>query len=81
MGAPEGFPGDSVVRNLPANGGDIENSGSIPESGRFPWNREWQPTPVFLPEKFHGEKILAGCSPQGHKESDMAEWPSTDTGH
>ena len=29
--------------------------GSIPESGRFPWRRKWQPTPVFLPGKSNGE--------------------------
>jgi len=28
-----GFPGGSVVKNLPANAGD---KGSIPELGRFP---------------------------------------------
>ena len=26
----------------------------MPGSGRFFWRREWQPTPVFLPGKFHG---------------------------
>ena len=35
--------------------------------------REWLPTPVFLPGEFHGQKSLAGCSPWGHKESDMTE--------
>ena len=35
----------------------------------------WQPTPVFLPEKFHQQRSLVGYSPQGHKESDMTEWP------
>ena len=29
---------------------------SIPGLGRPPWRRKWQPTPVFLPGKFHGEK-------------------------
>ena len=23
------------------------------------WSRKWQPTPVFLPEKFHGQRSLA----------------------
>ena len=27
------------------------------------WIRKWQPTPVFLPGKFHGPKSLAGYSP------------------
>ena len=31
-----GFPGDSVVKNLPANAGDIRDMGSIPESERSP---------------------------------------------
>ena len=33
---------------------------SIPGSGRFPWSRKWQPTPVFLPGKFHGQRSLVG---------------------
>ena len=37
-----------VVKNLPANAGDIRDTGSIPGSGRS-LSREWQPTPVFLP--------------------------------
>ena len=31
-----GFPGGSVVKNLPVNAGDTRDSGSIPELGRFP---------------------------------------------
>ena len=34
------------------------------------WRRKWQPTPVFLPGKFHGQRSLAGYRPWGHKESD-----------
>ena len=33
----------------------------------------WQPTPVFLPGKFHGQRSLAGYSPRGHKELDTTE--------
>ena len=29
----------------------------------FPWKRKWQPTPVFLPWKSHGQRNLAGYSP------------------
>ena len=29
------------------------------------WRREWQPTPLFLPGKSHGQRILAGYSPWG----------------
>ena len=42
-------------------------------SRRYPWRRKWQSTPVFLPEESHGQKSLAGYSPWGRKESDMAE--------
>ena len=35
--------------------------------------RQWQPTPVLLPGKFHGWRSLVGCSPWGCKESDMTE--------
>ena len=37
--------------------------------GKTPWRREWQPTPVFLPGKSHGERSPAGCGPWGHNES------------
>ena len=29
---------------------------------KIPWRRKWQPTPVFLPGEFHGQKSLAGYS-------------------
>ena len=35
------------------------------------WRRQWQPTPVLLPGKSHGQRSLLGFSPQGHKEWDM----------
>ena len=34
---------------------------------KIPWKRKWQPTPVFLPGEFHGQRSLAGYSPWGHK--------------
>ena len=38
---------------------------------KIPWRKKWQPTPVFLPGKSHGQRSLAGYSPWGCKESDM----------
>ena len=35
--------------------------------------RQWHPTPVLLSGKSHGRRNLVGCSPWGHKESDMTE--------
>ena len=58
-----GFPGGSVIKNLPANAGGL---GLIPGSGRCPFpGRKWQPTPVFLPGRSHGQRSLAGYSPWG----------------
>ena len=37
------------------------------------WRRKWQPTPVFLPGKSHGQRNLVGYSPWGRKESDTTE--------
>ena len=37
------------------------------------WRRKWQPTPVLLPGKFHGQRSLVGYSPWSHKESDTTE--------
>ena len=65
-----GFPGGTVVKNLLANAG---YASWIPGLGRSPWRRKWQPTPVFLLGKSHGQMSLAGCSPRGGKELDKTE--------
>ena len=41
--------------------------GFSPWSRKIPWRSKWQPTPVFLPGKFHGQTGLAGYSPGGCK--------------
>ena len=38
--------------------------------GKTPWRRKWEPTPVFLPGEFHGQRSLAGYIPWGRKELD-----------
>ena len=37
------------------------------------WRRTWQPSPVFLPGEFHGQRNLAGYSPRSRKELDTTE--------
>ena len=44
--------------------------GFDPWVAEIPWRREWQPTPVFLPGEFRGQRNLEGYSPWGCKESD-----------
>ena len=40
---------------------------------KIPWSGKWQPTPVFLPGEFHGQRSLVGYSPQSRRELDMTE--------
>ena len=56
-----GFPGGSVVKDLPASSGDD------PWVGKIPLRRKWQPTARFLPGKSHRQRSLACCSPWGHR--------------
>ena len=62
-----------MVKNPPANAGDIRDSASNPWVGKIPWKRKGQPTPVFMPGECHGWRNLAGYSPLGQEESDMPE--------
>ena len=70
--------------------GDLSSNGLIPKQPKnqvnghivhmvyiISWRRKWQPTPVFLPGKSHGQRSLAGYSPRGRKESDTTERLST----
>ena len=54
-----------MVNNLLANSEDAKNAGSIPWVRKIPWRRKWQPTALYVPGKFHGQRSLAGYSPSG----------------
>ena len=63
-----------VVKNLSASAGDIEMwvrflGREDPRSG----SGAQQPTPVFLPGEFCGQRSLVGSGPGSHQESDMTE--------
>ena len=62
-----------MVKNPPVETGNAGNMSSIPGLGRSPGEGNEKPTPVFLPGEFHGQRILAGYSPWGLKESDRIE--------
>ena len=64
------FPHGLDSKESACNEGD---PGSVPGLRRSPWRREWQPTPVFLPGEFHGQRSLVGYSPWSHKRSDTTE--------
>ena len=59
--------------------GDPGAVGSTSGSGRFPWRRAQQPTPVSLPGESHGQRSLVGYSPRGRTESDTTEVTDTHT--
>ena len=58
-----------MVRNLPANAGDIKDLGSIPGLGRSPGEGHGNPTPVFLPGASQGQRSVAGSSPWGSQRA------------
>ena len=60
-----------MVKNPPAKAGDTKRHGSLVR--KIPWRRKWQPTPVFLLGKYHGQRSLEGYSPWGCKESDTTK--------
>ena len=66
-----GFPGGSVVKNLPANAGDARDMGSIPGLGRSSAGGNGTPLQYFLPGKSHGQRSLVGYSPWCCKELDI----------
>ena len=62
-----------VVKNPPANAGDIRDTGSIPGSGRLSGGGHGNPLQLFLPGESHGQKSLVGYSPWGCKELNTAK--------
>ena len=64
-----GFPGFSAIKNPSA----IQERSLVPGVEKICWRRNWQSTPVFLPEKPHGQRSLEGYSPHGCKELDTTE--------
>ena len=66
------FSGSAGIEST-SKAGNTRDIGSVSGPRKIPWRRKWQPTPIFLPEKFHGQKNLVGYSPVGRKDSDMTE--------
>ena len=63
-----------MVKNLPANARDFWVNFWVRKiAGR----RKWQPIPVFLLGKSHGQRSLEGSSLWGGKESDATEYAHT----
>ena len=50
-----------MVKNLPADAGDIRGMGPVPGSGKILWRRAQQLAPVFLPGESHGQRAWQGA--------------------
>ena len=68
-----GFPGGISGKEPTYQCRRLKRPTFHPYVGKMPWWRAWQPTPVFLPGEFHGERSLVGYSPWGHKELGTTE--------
>ena len=77
---PQGYPGALVVKNLPANAGDVKDSGSIPGPGRSPGERNGNPLQYSCLENPMGRGTWRAIV-HSHTESNMTEqltlslWP------
>ena len=68
-----------MVKNPPTNAGDARDAGLIPGLeislfGKDPWRRKLQPTLVFLPGKFQGQRSLVGYTPLCGKKLGVTEY-------
>ena len=57
-----GFPGDTSGKEPSCQRKRHKRCHFDPWVGKIPCRRAWQPTAVFWPEEFHGQRSLAGCS-------------------
>jgi len=65
-----------VVKNLPTIAGDrgVGVGWELhPWFRKIPWRSKWQPTPVFLLGKSHGQMRLLGYSPWGCKRVRLSD--------
>ena len=66
-----------MVKNQPANAGDVRDLGSIPGLGRSPGVGNDNPLQIVLLGESHGQRSLEGYGPWGHKESATTEHTHT----
>ena len=60
------YMGGSEVKNPPSDACHCRRHRFDSWVMKIPWRRKWQPTPVFLPGKSHGQRSLMGYSPWGY---------------
>ena len=53
-----GFPGGACGNEFTSQCRRHRRCRFYPWVGKIPWTKKWQPTPVFLPGEFHGQRSL-----------------------
>ena len=71
------FPGGTSVKEPACQCRRCKRCGFNPWAGKIPWRRAQQPTSVFLPGEFHGQRSLVGYSALGQKSWAPLKWLST----
>ena len=64
--------GGAVAKNLPANA-EMQEMQVWSLVGKIPCMRKWQPSPVLLPGKSHGQRSLLGYTSMGLQELDTTK--------
>ena len=62
-----------MVKNAPANAGDVRDWGLVPGLGRSPGGGRDNPFQLFLPGESHGQRSLEGKGPKCHKELNLTK--------
>ena len=57
------FPGGASGKEPACQCRRLKRHGFDPWVGKIPWRRAWQPTLVFLPGEFHGQRNMVGLGP------------------
>ena len=68
-----GFPGGASGKKSSCRSRRHKRCGFNPWVRKIPWRRKWQPTPVSMHGKSHGQRCLVGYCPWGCQESDTTE--------
>ena len=68
------FPDGSVIKESTSQCKRHRKWEFSPWVRKVPWRRKWQPTPILLPGKSHGQRCMVGYNPWGYKELDMTKW-------
>ena len=71
-----GFPGGSDGKEPACQCRRSKRHRFDPWVRKTPWRRKWQPTPVSLPGRSHGQRTLGGYSPAAATAKSLQSCPT-----